>query len=247
MTNQSMTVQSTEAIRRCEGHRLYSAEGGPVRSNFKGRHISGTQVAIAKAPARKAKAAKSPARKPIAKKTIAKAWSRHTRAVTLAYASIDSPRCEALATDLRAVQLAHAPLFPRSWSGSCKLKGGVPRCGINKPIRPCSGQYARESAASNFRSREWERVMLGLIVAYWVWLISALIAGSPAGYWLIARASAEEARRAAEAKAAEGARRVREAKAAEDWDGAKNEEVWLLMAGEGPATSTPASTPPPVR
>jgi quercetin dioxygenase-like cupin family protein len=31
------------------------------------------------------------------------------------------------------------------------------------------------------------------------------------------------------------------------WDGAKNEEVWLLMAGEGPATSTPASTPPPVR
>jgi oxalate decarboxylase/phosphoglucose isomerase-like protein (cupin superfamily) len=29
------------------------------------------------------------------------------------------------------------------------------------------------------------------------------------------------------------------------WDGAKNEEVWLLMAGEGPATSTPASTPPP--
>jgi len=31
------------------------------------------------------------------------------------------------------------------------------------------------------------------------------------------------------------------------WDGAKNEEVWLLMAGEGPATSTPASTPPPVQ
>jgi hypothetical protein len=31
------------------------------------------------------------------------------------------------------------------------------------------------------------------------------------------------------------------------WDGAKNEEVWLLMSGEGPATSTPASTPPPVQ
>jgi gentisate 1,2-dioxygenase len=29
------------------------------------------------------------------------------------------------------------------------------------------------------------------------------------------------------------------------YDGAKNEEVWLLMAGEGPATSTSASTPPP--
>jgi hypothetical protein len=31
------------------------------------------------------------------------------------------------------------------------------------------------------------------------------------------------------------------------WDGAKNEEVWLLMAGEGPATSTPASIPPPAQ
>jgi hypothetical protein len=29
------------------------------------------------------------------------------------------------------------------------------------------------------------------------------------------------------------------------YDGAKNEEVWLLMVGEGPETSTPASTPPP--
>ncbi len=29
------------------------------------------------------------------------------------------------------------------------------------------------------------------------------------------------------------------------YDGAKDTEVWLLMAGEGPATSTPASTPPP--
>jgi hypothetical protein len=29
------------------------------------------------------------------------------------------------------------------------------------------------------------------------------------------------------------------------YDGAKDTEVWLLMAGEGPATSTPASTPAP--
>jgi len=29
------------------------------------------------------------------------------------------------------------------------------------------------------------------------------------------------------------------------YDGAKDAEVWLLMAGEGPATSTPAATPPP--
>lgn len=29
------------------------------------------------------------------------------------------------------------------------------------------------------------------------------------------------------------------------YDGAKNEEVWLLMVGEGPETATPASTPPP--
>jgi quercetin dioxygenase-like cupin family protein len=29
------------------------------------------------------------------------------------------------------------------------------------------------------------------------------------------------------------------------YDGAKDTETWLLMAGEGPATSTSASTPPP--
>jgi quercetin dioxygenase-like cupin family protein len=29
------------------------------------------------------------------------------------------------------------------------------------------------------------------------------------------------------------------------YDGAKNEEVWLLMVGEGPETATPASIPPP--
>jgi hypothetical protein len=29
------------------------------------------------------------------------------------------------------------------------------------------------------------------------------------------------------------------------YDGAKDEEAWLLIVGEGPATSTPAATPPP--
>ncbi len=29
------------------------------------------------------------------------------------------------------------------------------------------------------------------------------------------------------------------------YDGAKDEEAWLVIVGEGPATSTPASTPPP--
>jgi quercetin dioxygenase-like cupin family protein len=29
------------------------------------------------------------------------------------------------------------------------------------------------------------------------------------------------------------------------YDGAKGEEVWLLMVGDGPEASTPASTPPP--
>lgn len=29
------------------------------------------------------------------------------------------------------------------------------------------------------------------------------------------------------------------------YDGAKGEEVWLLMVGQGPETATPASTPPP--
>jgi hypothetical protein len=46
-----------------------------------------------------------------------------------------------------------------------------------------AGQYARESAASNFRSREWEQGMLDLVVTYWVWIISALIASGLAGYW----------------------------------------------------------------
>ena len=83
-------------------------------------------------------------------------------------------------------------------------------------------QYARESAASNFGSKEWKEGMLDLVVVCWVWLISALIAGGPAGYRLIrlqiarGRGSADEARRAVQAKAAEEARRVAEAKAAED-------------------------------
>src|SRR5580700_732826 len=76
---------------------------------------------------------------------------------------------------------------------------------------------AHESAASNFSSKEWERVMLDLVVTYWVRLISALIAGGPAGLKAAEDAkTAEEARRAAEAKAAEDARRAAEAKAAED-------------------------------
>ena len=29
------------------------------------------------------------------------------------------------------------------------------------------------------------------------------------------------------------------------YDGAKDEEAWLVIVGEGPATSTPAATPPP--
>jgi hypothetical protein len=83
-------------------------------------------------------------------------------------------------------------------------------------------QYARESAASNFGSKEWKQGMLDLVVTYWVWLISALIAGGAAGYWLIrlqiarGRGSADEARRAVEAKAAEEARRVAETQDAED-------------------------------
>jgi hypothetical protein len=85
-----------------------------------------------------------------------------------------------------------------------------------------AGQYARESAASNFGSREWKQGMLDLVVAYWVWLISALIAGGPAGYWLIrlqiarGRGSANEARLALEAKAAEEAHRVAETQDVED-------------------------------
>src|SRR5712671_4610518 len=64
--------------------------------------------------------------------------------------------------------------------------------------------------------------MFDLVVNHWGRLISALITGGPAGYWLTrpqmsgGRSSADEARRAAEAKAAEDARRAAEAKAAED-------------------------------
>jgi len=66
--------------------------------------------------------------------------------------------------------------------------------------------------------REWERFMLDLVVNYWGRLISALITGGPAGYWLMARGrgSADDARGATEAKAAEDTRRAAEAKAAED-------------------------------
>jgi len=82
-------------------------------------------------------------------------------------------------------------------------------------------QYARESAASNFGSKEWKEGMLDLVVAYWVWLVSALIAGGPVGYWLIrlqiARGrGSEEARLALEAKAADKACQAAETQAAED-------------------------------
>jgi hypothetical protein len=46
-----------------------------------------------------------------------------------------------------------------------------------------TGQYAREFRRIDFRPREWERVMLDLLVSYWIWLISALVAGGLAGYW----------------------------------------------------------------
>ena len=59
--------------------------------------------------------------------------------------------------------------------------------------------------------------MLDLVVNYWGRLISALITGGPAGYWLMARGrgSADDARGATEAKAAEDTRRAAEAKAAQ--------------------------------
>jgi flagellar biosynthesis GTPase FlhF len=92
-----------------------------------------------------------------------------------------------------------------------------------------AGEYGRESAASNFRSRD--RIWLDTVVTYWVWLILALIAGGPAGYWLIrlqiarVRGSAEEARRAAEATGSEKARRAAEEQAAEDVRRAAEEQA----------------------
>jgi hypothetical protein len=79
------------------------------------------------------------------------------------------------------------------------------QCYFNKPIRPRA-----QGNASNFSSREWERVMFDLVVTHWFRVVSALIGGR-AGL-----KAAEDARRAAEAKAAEEARRATEAKAAED-------------------------------
>src|SRR5580704_9864596 len=80
-------------------------------------------------------------------------------------------------------------------------------------------------SASNFSSREWERVMLDLVVTHWFRFVYALIGGraglkaDDARRAAEAKAeakAAEDARRAAEAKAAEEARRAAEAKAAED-------------------------------
>jgi hypothetical protein len=92
-----------------------------------------------------------------------------------------------------------------------------------------AGEYGRESAASNFRSRE--RIWLDPAVTYWVWLISVLIAGGPAGYWLIrlqiirGRGRAEEERHAAEATASEDARRAAEEQAAVDARRAADEQA----------------------
>jgi hypothetical protein len=92
-----------------------------------------------------------------------------------------------------------------------------------------AGEYGREFAASNFRSREW--ILLDLVVTYWVWLVSALIAGGPAGYWLIrlqiarGRGPAEEARRVAEEQAAVEARRAAEEQGAEETRRAAEEQA----------------------
>jgi hypothetical protein len=44
-------------------------------------------------------------------------------------------------------------------------------------------ENARESSAPNFRTKEPKHGMLDLFSAYWVWIISILIASGPAGYW----------------------------------------------------------------
>jgi hypothetical protein len=51
-------------------------------------------------------------------------------------------------------------------------------------IHPAGGaENARESSASNFRTKEPEHGMLALFSAHWVWIVSILIASGPAGYW----------------------------------------------------------------
>jgi hypothetical protein len=92
------------------------------------------------------------------------------------------------------------------------------QCYFDKPIWPRA-----QGNASNFSSREWEGVMLDLVVTHWFRVVSALIGGR-AGLKAAEGArsaaaeakAAEDARRTAEAKAVEDARRAEEAKAAED-------------------------------
>jgi hypothetical protein len=102
------------------------------------------------------------------------------------------------------LRITHLNTDPRGHIGA-KVRAHLQQCYFNKPIRPRA-----LGNASNFSAREWERVMLDLVVTHWVRLVSALI-GGPAGL-----KGAEDARHAAEAKAAEDARRAAEAKAAED-------------------------------
>jgi hypothetical protein len=91
------------------------------------------------------------------------------------------------------------------------------QCYFDKPIWPRA-----QGNASNFSSREWERVMFDL-VTHWFRVVSALIGGR-AGLKAAegARSAAAEAkvaendRRTAEAQVAEDARRAAEAKAAEE-------------------------------
>jgi hypothetical protein len=92
------------------------------------------------------------------------------------------------------------------------------QCYFDKPIRPRA-----QGNASNFSSREWERVMFDLVVTHWFRVVSALIGGraglnaAEGARSAAAEAKAtEDARRATEAKAAEDARRAAEARAAED-------------------------------
>jgi hypothetical protein len=46
-----------------------------------------------------------------------------------------------------------------------------------------AGKYAREPSVSSFRSTEPLHGMLDLISAYWAWVLCALTACGPAGYW----------------------------------------------------------------
>jgi hypothetical protein len=92
------------------------------------------------------------------------------------------------------------------------------QCYFDKPIWPRA-----QGNASNFSSREWEGVMLDLVVTHWFRVVSALIGGR-AGLKAAEGArsaaaeakAAEDARRAAKAKAADDARRAAKAKAAKE-------------------------------